>query len=428
MRALVVDPDPVSAKLIHDALESEGILAKPAEAGEDAIDLARDYDFDVLILETQLPDTQGFEVLRRLRALAVRTPVLMLSVSTNVDDTVRALADGADDYLAKPFETRELIARIRAVVRRSKGHPAAVIKTGMLALNLDTRSVEVGGRRLPVTPREYSILELLSLRKDTTVSKEMFLDHLYGGIDEPDIKEIDKFISKLRKKIGATTGGMHYIETVWGRGYVLKDPNADAEEVVYADDLSLADHEALDVSRAISRANSIIDSEFLRREFPKSILPMTRSQLMKYLKAQLTISLLVIETKRDIDNHVVEIQFEALSRYAIAIQHFVHIVLTQLASVEANIEQEKPVVEGNLVRTTGSRKFGLVDQPKSEAWISESKFSTDSFNMMADFAKCLRKSKQARHRLLCNVLFIIELLKMLVAIFAQLVPLAGGRS
>jgi two-component system, cell cycle response regulator CtrA len=192
MRALVVDPDPVSAKLIHDALESEGILAKPAEAGEDAIDLARDYDFDVLILETQLPDTQGFEVLRRLRALAVRTPVLMLSVSTNVDDTVRALADGADDYLAKPFETRELIARIRAVVRRSKGHPAAVIKTGMLALNLDTRSVEVGGRRLPVTPREYSILELLSLRKDTTVSKEMFLDHLYGGIDEPDIKEIDK--------------------------------------------------------------------------------------------------------------------------------------------------------------------------------------------------------------------------------------------
>jgi hypothetical protein len=232
----------------------------------------------------------------------------------------------------------------------------------------------------------------------------------------------------LRKKISATTGGMHYIETVWGRGYVLKDPNADAEEVVYADDLSLADHEALDVSRAISRANSIIDSEFLRREFPKSILPMTRIQLMKDLKAQLTISLLVIETRRDIDNHVVEIQFEALSRYAIAIQHFVHIVLTQLASVEANIEQEKPVVEGNLVRTTGSRKFGLVDQPKSEAWISESKFSTDSFNMMADFAKCLRKSKQARHRLLCNVLFIIELLKMLVAIFAQLVPLAGGRS
>ena len=196
MRALVVEDDPVSAKLIDAALKSEGIISEPAETGEDAIDLAKHYDFDIVVLDIRLPDMEGFEVVRRLRAAKIRTPVLILS-GMNETDKVRGLATGADDYLTKPFHKSELIARIHAIVRRSKGHSESVIKTGKLVVNLDTRSVDVDGRRLHVTGKEYSILELLSLRKGTTLTKEMFLDHLYGGIDEPELKIIDVFICKL---------------------------------------------------------------------------------------------------------------------------------------------------------------------------------------------------------------------------------------
>jgi two-component system cell cycle response regulator CtrA len=236
MRALVVEDDPVSAKLIETALKEEGIISEPADSGEDAIDLAKHYDFDIIVLDLGLPDMEGFDVVRRLRAAKVRTPVLILSAMLETDDKVRGLTTGADDYLTKPFHKSELIARIHAIVRRSKGHSESVIKTGKLVVNLDTRSVDVDGRRLHVTGKEYSILELLSLRKGTTLTKEMFLDHLYGGIDEPELKIIDVFICKLRKKIATATGGQHYIETVWGRGYVLKDPESvsDAEMVAEA--------------------------------------------------------------------------------------------------------------------------------------------------------------------------------------------------
>jgi two-component system cell cycle response regulator CtrA len=236
MRALVVEDDPVSAKLIETALKEEGIISEPADSGEDAIDLAKHYDFDIIVLDLGLPDMEGFDVVRRLRAAKVRTPVLILSAMLETDDKVRGLTTGADDYLTKPFHKTELIARIHAIVRRSKGHSESVIKTGKLLVNLDTRSVDVDGRRLHVTGKEYSILELLSLRKGTTLTKEMFLDHLYGGIDEPELKIIDVFICKLRKKIATATGGQHYIETVWGRGYVLKDPESvtDAEMVAEA--------------------------------------------------------------------------------------------------------------------------------------------------------------------------------------------------
>ncbi len=225
MRALVVEDDPVSAKLIDTALKGDGIISELADCGEDAIDLAKHYDFDIVVLDLRLPDMEGFEVVRRLRAAKIRTPVLILSGINDNEDKVRGLTNGADDYLTKPFHKGELIARIHAIVRRSKGHSESVIKTGKLLVNLDTRSVEIDGQRLHVTGKEYSILELLSLRKETTLTKEMFLDHLYGGIDEPELKIIDVFICKLRKKVAALTGGEHYIETVWGRGYVLKEPD-----------------------------------------------------------------------------------------------------------------------------------------------------------------------------------------------------------
>ena len=249
MRALVVEDDPVSAKLIDTALRGEGIIAEMAACGEDAIDLAKHYDFDIMVLDLRLPDIEGFEVVRRIRAAKVRTPVLILSGKNEIDDKVRGLSTGADDYLTKPFHKSELVARIHAIVRRSKGHSESVIKTGQLVVNLDTRSIEINGRRLHVTGKEYSILELLSLRKGTTLTKEMFLDHLYGGIDEPELKIIDVFICKLRKKIAVATGNHHYIETVWGRGYVLKDP----EEVEGTDDASLPAAGEADVDNPCGR-------------------------------------------------------------------------------------------------------------------------------------------------------------------------------
>ncbi len=224
MRALVIEDDPVSAKLIEHALKCDGIVIEPADHGEDGIELAKLYDFDIIVLDLRLPDMEGHEVVRRLRAARIQTPILILSGRNDIDEKVRALSMGADDYLTKPFARAELNARIQAVVRRAKGHSESVITTGRLVVNLDTRVVEIDGVRLHVTAKEYSILELLSLRKGTTLTKEMFLDHLYGGIDEPELKIIDVFICKLRKKIALVTGGDHYIETVWGRGYVLKEP------------------------------------------------------------------------------------------------------------------------------------------------------------------------------------------------------------
>ena len=229
MRALVIEDDPVSAKLIESALKGENIVFEAAACGEDGIELAKLYDFDIIVLDLRLPDIDGYEVVRRLRTARVETPVLILSGRTDTTDKVRGLVGGADDYLTKPFNKAELVARIQAIVRRSKGHSESVIRTGRLVVNMEARLVEVDGKRLHVTGKEYSILELLSLRKGTTMTKEMFLDHLYGGIDEPELKIIDVFICKLRKKIQQATGGDHYIETVWGRGYMLKDPEVRAE-------------------------------------------------------------------------------------------------------------------------------------------------------------------------------------------------------
>ena len=167
----------------------------------------------------------GLDVLRQLRNSKINTPIMILSGSSaEIDTKVKTFSGGADDYMTKPFHKDELVARIHAVVRRSKGHAQSMIKTGDINVNLDAKTVEVHGQRVHLTGKEYQMLELLSLRKGTTLTKEMFLNHLYGGMDEPELKIIDVFICKLRKKLAASTDGNHHIETVWGRGYVLRDP------------------------------------------------------------------------------------------------------------------------------------------------------------------------------------------------------------
>ena len=229
MRVLVVEDDASLAKSIELMLRSDGYVCDVTDLGEDGLEIGKLYDYDIIILDLMLPDIDGYEVLRRLRQARVKTPILILSGLSGLDDKIKGLGFGADDYLTKPFDKRELTARLQAVVRRSKGHSDSVIQTGKLSGNLDARTVSVEGKPVHLTGKEYGILELLSLRKGTTLTKEMFLNHLYGGIDEPELKIIDVFVCKLRKKLSMATGGENYIETVWGRGYVLRDPNEAGE-------------------------------------------------------------------------------------------------------------------------------------------------------------------------------------------------------
>src|SRR5271154_5751208 len=223
MRVLLIEDDSATAQSIELMLKSESFNVYTTDLGEEGIDLGKIYDYDIILLDLNLPDMSGFEVLRSLRVSKVKTPILILSGLAGIEDKVRGLGFGADDYMTKPFHKDELVARIHAIVRRSKGHAQSVINTGDLCVNLDTKTVEVNGARVRVTSKEYHMLELLSLRKGTTLTKESFLNHLYGGMNEPDMKIIDVFICKLRKKLVNASGGKSYIETVWGRGYAMRE-------------------------------------------------------------------------------------------------------------------------------------------------------------------------------------------------------------
>ncbi|MFT6557096.1 MULTISPECIES: response regulator transcription factor CtrA [Sneathiella] len=225
MRVLLIEDDSSMARGIELMLNAEGLNVYSTDLGEEGVDLGKLYDYDIIILDLGLPDMSGYDVLKKLRTAKVSTPILILSGMSEPDDKVKGLGFGADDYLTKPFNKDELVARIHAIVRRSKGHAQSTINTGKLTVNLDSKSVEVDGQRLHLTGKEYGMLELLSLRKGTTLTKEMFLNHLYGGMDEPELKIIDVFVCKLRKKLASATNGDNYIETVWGRGYVLRDPD-----------------------------------------------------------------------------------------------------------------------------------------------------------------------------------------------------------
>jgi two-component system cell cycle response regulator CtrA len=225
MRVLIVEDDHAAAKSLELMLQAEDVTVYATDFGEEAVDLAKIYDYDLILLDLNLPDMSGMEVLRSLRAAKINTPIMFLSGSTSVETKVRTFSNGADDYVTKPFDRKELVARIHAVVRRSQGHAGSVVKTGAIIVKLDDKTVEVNGARVHLTGKEYQLLELLSLRKGTTLTKEMILNHLYGGMDEPEIKIIDVFICKLRKKLFIPTGGVTCIETVWGRGYCLRDPH-----------------------------------------------------------------------------------------------------------------------------------------------------------------------------------------------------------
>ncbi|HEV3245058.1 MAG TPA: response regulator transcription factor [Candidatus Paceibacterota bacterium] len=224
MRVLLIEDDSATAQSIELMLKSESFNVYTTDLGEEGVDLGKLYDYDIILLDLNLPDMSGFEVLRSLRISQVKTPILILSSLAGIEDKVKGLGFGADDYMTKPFHKDELVARIHAIVRRSQGHADSIIETGDLKLNLLTKTVEVAGTQIHLTSKEFQLLELLSLRKGRTQTKEMALDYLYGGCNEPEMKIIDVFICKIRKKLAHASGGKDYIETVWGRGYVLREP------------------------------------------------------------------------------------------------------------------------------------------------------------------------------------------------------------
>jgi two-component system cell cycle response regulator CtrA len=229
MRVLLVEDDSATAQSMELMLKSEGFHVYTTDLGEEAIDLAKLYDYDMILLDLNLPDMSGFEVLATLRRSQVHTPVMIVTGLADVQDKVKGLGLGADDYLTKPFHADELVARIHAITRRTKGRAAAVVKVGDLAINMQTKTVAVRGNRIHLTGKEYQMLELLAMRRGTTLTKEMFLNHVYGGMDEPELKIIDVFICKLRKKLSAHADGADYIETIWGRGYTLREPTTTEE-------------------------------------------------------------------------------------------------------------------------------------------------------------------------------------------------------
>lgn len=222
MRVLMIEDDVLSNRTLINALRDTGAVVEQVESGEEALEMLRHYDFDIVMLELTLVDMEGYEVVRRMRAARMDTPVLMLSALVRPQARVRAFAIGADDFITKPYDVSECVARMQAVVRRTKGFSQSVLQVGPLQLSLESRSVTVAGRPVHLTGKEYAILELLVMRKGMVLTKEVFLNHLYGGMDEPEVKIIDVFICKLRKKL-AEAGARNVIGTVWGRGYTVRE-------------------------------------------------------------------------------------------------------------------------------------------------------------------------------------------------------------
>lgn len=219
MRILFIDDDTVFANALSEMLEEQNIQVDQATCGKSGHELADIYDYEAILLDLGLPDMTGNDVLNELRKNGDETPVIVLSGQTEIETRLTCLNLGADDYLTKPVHSKELVARLEALVRRANGHCKNVLEFGELMLDLHARQACVHGRQLDLTNKEYQMLELLCLRSGRVVSKETFLDHLYGGIDEPEMKIIDVFICKLRKKISREIQDAALIKTVWGRGY-----------------------------------------------------------------------------------------------------------------------------------------------------------------------------------------------------------------
>jgi two-component system cell cycle response regulator CtrA len=228
VRILIIEDETLTAQSLAMTLKQRDVVVDSVDLGEDGVEFARSREYDLILLDLTLPDMSGLDVLRSLRLSRVDTPVLILSGTGDSETKLKSFDRGADDYVTKPYQRDELVARIRAIDRRAKGHAQATVAVGGLSINMSDRTVRANGVRLHVTGSEYRILEMLFLRKGAVLSKETMMNNLYNGMDAPEMKVIDVFLCKLRKKLADATGGAQYIETVWGQGYTLRAPEASA--------------------------------------------------------------------------------------------------------------------------------------------------------------------------------------------------------
>jgi two-component system cell cycle response regulator CtrA len=226
MRVLLIEDDAAMARTIELILAPEGFVLDVTEEGEDGLELAKLYDYELILLDLSLPDMTGLELLRRLRRAKIETPLVVVSGASDSATKVNCLNAGADDFIVKPFEKLEFVARLRAAVRRFRGWSESTIRVGDMLIEMDSRRVHVNGEHVHLTGSEYKMLELLALRKGKVLRKETILNHLYAGCDERGAKIVDVFICKLRKKLADTPGARQTIQTVWGSGYLLQDPEA----------------------------------------------------------------------------------------------------------------------------------------------------------------------------------------------------------
>ena len=222
MKVLLIEDDSAARFGIELVLRADAMCVDSTDRGDDGIDTARHYDYDVIVLDLRLPDMSGFEVVRGLRSARIQTPVVIPSGSAVLEDKIKALKAGADDYLTKPFSAEELTARLRTLVRRSRGLCDARVCFGPMTLDLAAKTLEAGGRRINLSAKEYQILELLSLRRGTAVSKDVLIDHIYGDGEGPDSGIMEVFVHRLRRKLALACEGGDFIETVRDRGYLMR--------------------------------------------------------------------------------------------------------------------------------------------------------------------------------------------------------------
>lgn len=260
MRVLLVEDDAAVAQSIELMLKSEGFNVYTTDLGAEGVQLAKLYDYDMILQDLNLPDMSGYDCIRQIRVAKIKTPIIIVSGLAGVEDKVKGLGIGADDYITKPFHKDELVARIHAVVRRSKGHAQSVLTAGPLRVDLNTRRADVAGEPLALTNKEYQLLELLMLRRGVTITKEMFLNHIYGGMDEPELKIIDVFICKLRRKL-AKAGANGTVKTVWGRGYYIANDVETTESPSMAPEI----RDMMFSDRSLGDNNSIFGTASNRR-------------------------------------------------------------------------------------------------------------------------------------------------------------------
>jgi len=231
MRVLLIEDDRASSRSLEIMLKSYGSVYETAEDGEYGEYCATNYEYDAIVVDVKLPKQDGLSILKTIRRAGIKTPVLIVSANSNVEVKLKGLSFGADDYVTKPFNNKEVFARLQAIIRRSKGFSSSVIQVGHVCVNLDDATVTVKGEAVHLTCKEYAILELLIMRKGHVISKEKILEQLYNGKDEPELKIIDVFVCKLRKKINqayqkAVGTSINCIGTIWGRGYIFHNLDA----------------------------------------------------------------------------------------------------------------------------------------------------------------------------------------------------------